>query len=92
MAIVGALNVLGAFGVSRWWWTGAVVLGLAAAGSTAIGLSVGSNTFAIAGGASLAAAVIASIAVPWRLTCLRCRAVVSRSDAVCPSCGQPFSG
>jgi hypothetical protein len=92
MAIVGGLDLLGAFGVWRWWWTGAVLLGLSAAGTIAIGISGGSSVSVTTGGLLLAAALIAGIGVPWRLTCLRCRAVVLPSDAVCPSCGQPFSG
>jgi hypothetical protein len=92
LAVVGALNLLGAFGVWRWWWTGAVLLALAAAGSTALGLWAGSSIAVTTGGLLIAAAVIAGIGVPWRLTCLRCRAVVAASDAVCPACGQPFAG
>jgi hypothetical protein len=39
----------------------------------------------------LLAAVVTVLAAPWRLTCLRCTAVVTITDAVCPTGVQAFS-
>jgi rRNA maturation endonuclease Nob1 len=55
-----------------------------------VGAQAGWATSTALGIAMLAAAVITGFAAPWRLTCLRCRAVVTVRDAVCPSCGQAF--
>ncbi len=90
LAVLGVLNIAGAAAVWMWSWTGAAMLGAAAAGSLAEASSHGLGLSVFIAALMLAACLVVAAAVPWRLRCLRCRAAVSRSDPKCPECGQPF--
>jgi hypothetical protein len=90
LALLGALNLLGAAGVWRWSWTGAAMLGAAALGAIVVASTRGLSFSVLVAGLMLAASLVVAAAVPWRLRCLRCRAVVGRLDTKCASCGQPF--
>jgi hypothetical protein len=90
LAAIGVLNVVGAAAVWLWSWTGAVMLAAAAAGSLVAASSRGLGFSVFVAALMLAACFVLAAAVPWRLRCLRCRASVSRSDAKCRQCGQPF--
>jgi hypothetical protein len=90
LAAFGVLNVVGAAAVWLWSWTGAAMLGAAAAGSLVIASTHGLGLSVFIAALMLAGCLVVAAAVPWRLRCLRCRAAVSRSDAKCPECGQPF--
>jgi hypothetical protein len=91
LAVAGSMNALGA--LALWQWSGAsvILLGIGAVATVAEGVQAGWGASIGLGVAMLLAALIAGVAAPWRLTCLRCRAVVRVTDAVCPSCGQTFS-
>jgi len=91
LAAAGGMNALGALALWQWSPGGPVMLGLGAVATLAAGAQAGWGVSTALGVAMLLAAVIAALAAPWRLTCLRCRAVVKDTDAVCPSCGQTFS-
>jgi|HubBroStandDraft_1064217.scaffolds.fasta_scaffold14477_5 hypothetical protein len=90
LAVAGGMNALGALALWQWSSGGAVMLGIAAVATIAVGVQAGWAMSTALGIAMLAAAVITGFAAPWRLTCLRCRGVVTVRDAVCPSCGQAF--
>jgi hypothetical protein len=90
LAVAGGMNALGALALWQWSPGGAVMLGLGAAATIAAGVQAGWGGSTALGAAMLLAAVITALAAPWRLTCLRCRAIVTVTDAVCPSCGQTF--
>lgn len=91
LAVLGAFNLLGAGAVWRWIWPGAAMLGAAAAGAIFVASSRGLSFSVLVAALMLAASLVVAAAVPWRLRCLRCRGKVSRSDAKCPACGQPFA-
>ncbi len=91
LAAAGLMNALGALALWQWSRAGAVMLALAAAATIATGVLAGWGVTTVLGVAMLIAAVITGLAAPWRLTCLRCRAVVTVTDGVCPSCGQVFA-
>lgn len=91
LAIAGAMNALGALALWQWSKAAVVMLALAAAATLAAGMQTGWTVSTSLGAAMLLGAVILGVAAPWRLTCLRCRTVVTPADAVCPSCGQAFS-
>jgi len=90
LAAAGALNALGALALWQWSPGGTVMLGLAGAANIAAGVEAGWALSTALGVATVIAAVATAVAAPWRLTCLRCRAVVTPTDGVCPSCGQVF--
>jgi hypothetical protein len=91
LALLGVLNLLGAAGVWRWSWTGAAMLCVAAVGAIVVASSRGLSLSVLVAGLMLAASLIVAAGVTWQLRCLRCRAVVSRLDAKCAACGQPFA-
>jgi hypothetical protein len=90
LAAAGAMNALGALALWQWSRAGAVMLALAAVATIASGVLAGWGVSTALGVAMLVAAVITGLAAPWRLTCLRCRTLVTVTDGVCPSCGQVF--
>jgi hypothetical protein len=90
LAVLGVLNVVGAAAVWLWSWTGAAMLAAAAGGALVVAASHGLGLSVFIAALMLAACLVVAAAVPWRLRCLRCRAVVSRNDAKCRQCGQPF--
>jgi hypothetical protein len=90
LAVLGVLNIVGAAAVWLWSWTGAAMLGAAAAGSLVVASAHGLSLSVFISALMLAGCLVVAAAVPWRLRCLRCRAIVSRSDAKCRECGQPF--
>ncbi len=90
LAVLGVLNVVGAAAVWLWSWTGAVMLGAAAAGSLIIAATHGMTLSVVIAALMLLAGIVVGAALPWRLRCLRCRSPVSRTDVKCPECGQPF--
>ena len=91
LAVLGVLNVVGAAAVWLWSWTGAVMLSAAAVGSLVVASQHGLSLSVLIAALMLAACFVVAAAVPWRLRCLRCSAVVSRSDSKCRKCGQPFA-
>jgi len=90
LAAAGAMNALGALALWQWSRAGAVMLALAAAATIASGVLAGWGVSTALGIAMLIAAAITGLAAPWRLTCLRCRTLVTVTDGACPSCGQVF--
>jgi hypothetical protein len=90
LAVLGVLNIAGAAAVWLWSWTGAAALAASAAGSLVLASSHGLGLSVFIAALMLAACLVVAATVPWRLRCLRCRATVSRTDAKCPECGQPF--
>lgn len=90
LAVAGGMNALGALALWQWSPGGAVMLGLGAVATIAAGVQAGWVVSTALGVTMFLAAVIATLAAPWRLICIRCRAVVTVTDAVCPACGQTF--